>query len=38
MSINNQSQLDKMAKKLNIRPRKTLGFIIPGEVFEEALN
>jgi IS30 family transposase len=38
MSIYTQSQLDEVATKLNTRPRKTLGFRTPAQVFEEALH
>ena len=38
MAIYPQSQLDEVATKLNIRPRKTLGFRTPVPVFEEALR
>lgn len=33
-----QKQLDEIANKLNTRPRKTLGFKTPAEVFETALH
>lgn len=33
-----QSQLDDIANKLNTRPRKTLGFKTPAQVFNEALQ
>jgi IS30 family transposase len=33
-----QNQLDEIANKLNTRPRKTLGFKTPAEVFDEALH
>jgi IS30 family transposase len=33
-----QKQLDEVATKLNTRPRKTLGFRTPAQVFEEALH
>ena len=38
MGIYSQSQLDEIANKLNTRPRKTLGFNTPAEVFEQALH
>lgn len=38
MGIYSQSQLDEIANKLNTRPRKTLGFKTPAEVFEQALH
>lgn len=38
MAMYTQSQLDEIANKLNTRPRKTLGFKTPAEVFEEALH
>ena len=38
MAIYTQNQLDKVATKLNTRPRKTLGFRTPAQVFEEALR
>ncbi len=37
LSIYNQRQLDAIAKSLNTRPRKTLGFITPCEAFAEAV-
>lgn len=33
-----QNQLDAIAAKLNARPRKTLGFKTPAQVFNEALH
>jgi IS30 family transposase len=33
-----QKQLDVIAAKLNARPRKTLGFKTPAQVFNEALH
>lgn len=33
-----QADLDKVARRLNERPRKTLGFRTPAEVFSEALR
>ena len=38
MAMYSQSQLDEIANKLNTRPRKTLGFKTPAEVFDEALQ
>ena len=38
MAIYTQNQLDEVATKLNTRPRKTLGFRTPAQVFEEALH
>ena len=37
LSIYNQRQLDSIAKRLNTRPRKTLGFMTPCEAFAEAV-
>ena len=37
LSIYNQRQLDAIAKSLNTRPRKTLGFMTPCEAFAEAV-
>ena len=37
LSIYNQRQLDAIAKSLNTRPRKTLGFMTPSEAFAEAV-
>jgi IS30 family transposase len=37
LSIYNQRQLDVIAKSLNTRPRKTLGFMTPCEAFAEAV-
>jgi IS30 family transposase len=37
VSTYTQDQLDEIANKLNTRPRKTLGFKTPAEVFEDAL-
>jgi IS30 family transposase len=37
LSIYNQRQLDAVAKSLNTRPRKTLGFMTPSEAFAEAV-
>jgi len=38
IAIYSQSQLEEIASKLNTRPRKTLGFKTPAEVFEQALH
>ena len=38
MSIYNLSLLDEVNTKLITRPRKTLGFRTPAQVFEEALH
>ena len=38
MAMYTQNQLDEIANKLNTRPRKTLGFKTPAEVFEAALH
>lgn len=38
MAIYTQNQLDEIANKLNTRPRKTLGFKTPAEVFEQVLH
>lgn len=38
LAIYTQSQLDKIADQLNTRPRKTLGFKTPAEVFDEVLQ
>jgi IS30 family transposase len=38
MSMYTQSQLNEIAKKLNTRPRKTLGYKTPSEVISEALH
>jgi IS30 family transposase len=38
MAMYTQGQLDEIANKLNTRPRKTLGFKTPAEVFDEALQ
>ena len=38
MAMYTQDQLDEIANKLNTRPRKTLGFKTPAEVFDEALH
>jgi transposase, IS30 family len=37
LSIYNQRQLDAIAKSLNTRPRKALGFMAPCEAFAEAV-
>jgi IS30 family transposase len=37
LSIYNQRQLDAIAKSLNTRPRKALGFMTPCEAFAEAV-
>ena len=37
LSIYNHRQLDAIAKSLNTRPRKTLGFMTPCEAFAEAV-
>jgi IS30 family transposase len=37
-AIYTQNQLDEVAAKLKTRPRKTLGFRTPAQVFEEALH
>jgi IS30 family transposase len=37
LSIYNQRQLDAIAKRLNTRPRKTLGFMTPCQAFAEAV-
>ena len=36
-SVDNQRQLDVIAKSLNTRPRKALGFMTPCEAFVEAV-
>ena len=38
LAMYTQNQLDEIANKLNTRPRKTLGFKTPAEVFDEALH
>jgi IS30 family transposase len=38
LAMYTQKQLDKVAAKLNARPRKTLGFKTPAHVFDEALQ
>jgi IS30 family transposase len=38
MGIYNQKQLNGIASKLNTRPRKTLGFKPPAEVFNDVLH
>jgi IS30 family transposase len=37
LSVYNQRQLDSIARELNGRPRKTLGFVSPSEAFAEAV-
>jgi IS30 family transposase len=37
LSIHSQRQLDAIARSLNTRPRKTLGFMAPCEAFAEAV-
>jgi IS30 family transposase len=37
LSIYNQRQLDAIARSLNTRPRKTLGFVTPSEAFANAV-
>jgi len=37
LSVYNQRQLDAIARSLNRRPRKTLGFMSPSEAFAEAV-
>ena len=37
LSTYNQRQLDAIARSLNTRPRKTLGFMTPSEAFAEAV-
>jgi IS30 family transposase len=37
LSIHNQRQLDAIAKSLNTRPRKALGFMTPCQAFAEAV-
>ena len=37
LSVHNQRQLDAIARSLNRRPRKTLGFMSPSEAFAEAV-
>ena len=37
LSVHNQRQLDAIAKSLNTRPRKALGFMTPCEAFAEAV-
>jgi IS30 family transposase len=37
LSVYNQRQLDAIARSLNGRPRKTLGFMSPSEAFAEAV-
>jgi IS30 family transposase len=38
LAMYTQSQLNDIAAKLNARPRKTLGFKTPVQVFNEALH
>jgi len=38
MEMYNQTELDEIANKLNTRPRKTLGFKTPAEVFNDVLH
>lgn len=38
MGMYNQSKLDEIANKLNTRPRKTLGYKTPAEIFNEVLH
>jgi len=38
MGMYNQTELDEIANKLNTRPRKTLGFKTPAEVFNDVLH
>lgn len=38
LAMYTQNQLDEIANKLNTRPRKTLGFKTPAEVFHEVLH
>ena len=38
LAIYTQKQLDAIAAKLNARPRKTLGFKTPAQVFNEVLH
>jgi IS30 family transposase len=38
LGVYSQAQLSKIAKELNGRPRKTLGFRTPAEVFNEVLH
>jgi IS30 family transposase len=38
LAMYTQSQLNAIAAKLNARPRKTLGFKTPAQVFNEALH
>lgn len=38
LAMYTQHQLDAIAAKLNTRPRKTLGFKAPAQVFDEALR
>jgi IS30 family transposase len=37
LSVYNQRQLDSIARELNGRPRKTLGFVSPSEAFAQAV-
>jgi IS30 family transposase len=37
LSVHSQQQLDAIARSLNRRPRKTLGFMSPAEAFAEAV-
>jgi IS30 family transposase len=37
LSVHSQQQLDAIARSLNRRPRKTLGFMSPSEAFAEAV-
>lgn len=38
LALYSQDELDTIATKLNTRPRKTLGFKTPAQVFDEALH
>lgn len=38
MAIYTHNQLVEVATKLNTRPRKTLGFTTPAQIFEKALH
>jgi IS30 family transposase len=38
LSIHSQADLNKVAKKLNQRPRKTLDFMTPADKLNEALQ
>ena len=38
LSVYNQSELDKIAKELNERPRKTLSFLSPTDKLNEVLQ